>query len=265
MGRRGADYSRRQGARTARNLKRVGVNVDLAPVLDVGRPGSAIRAQHRSFGGKPRRVIRTAIPFANAIEQPGRRGDRQALPGPGGGAREHRPRRPADPPEAEAAAADRRAALPRLRRRRRRPGDDLDRDLHALLAQAGGLLEEDRDRRASRHRLGFRGVSISDALETVSARHFGGPAKVGVAAAKAGTDLLLFTDHRRRRSGGAGAEAQAALGQAGARGVRGLRPARARPAGRTPLGLGSPEPRSGRNKLARSVLRSQGCGGKGRA
>ena len=50
--------------------------------------------------------------------------------------------------------------------------------------------------RELRDRLGFGGVSISDALETVSARRFGGPAKVGVAAAKAGTDLLLFTDHQ---------------------------------------------------------------------
>ena len=39
-------------------------------------------------------------------------------------------------------------------------------------------------------------MSISDALETVAARHFGGPATAGVAAAKAGIDLLLFTDHR---------------------------------------------------------------------
>jgi beta-glucosidase-like glycosyl hydrolase len=44
--------------------------------------------------------------------------------------------------------------------------------------------------------LGFAGVSISDALGTVSARQFGGPPEVGVAAAKAGTDLLLFTDQR---------------------------------------------------------------------
>jgi len=47
-----------------------------------------------------------------------------------------------------------------------------------------------------RDRLGFDGVSISDALETVSARNFGGPGKVGAAAARAGTDLLLFTDYR---------------------------------------------------------------------
>lgn len=56
--------------------------------------------------------------------------------------------------------------------------------------------------RELRNRLGFGGVSISDALETVSARHFGGPAKLGVAAAKAGTDLLLFTDpHGAARAG----------------------------------------------------------------
>ncbi len=44
-----------------------------------------------------------------------------------------------------------------------------------------------------RDRLGFQGVSITDALETVAVRDFGGPAKAGVAAARAGTDLLLFT------------------------------------------------------------------------
>jgi beta-N-acetylhexosaminidase len=45
-----------------------------------------------------------------------------------------------------------------------------------------------------RTRLGFEGVSISDALDTVAVRAFGGPARAGTAAARAGTDLLLFTD-----------------------------------------------------------------------
>jgi beta-N-acetylhexosaminidase len=53
-----------------------------------------------------------------------------------------------------------------------------------------------------RSRIGFRGVSISDALETVSARGYGGPAKVALAAARAGTDLLLFTDHRAAATAG---------------------------------------------------------------
>ncbi len=45
-----------------------------------------------------------------------------------------------------------------------------------------------------RERLGFEGVSITDALDTPAVRSFGDPAKAGVAAARAGTDLLLFTD-----------------------------------------------------------------------
>lgn len=44
-----------------------------------------------------------------------------------------------------------------------------------------------------RTRLGFDGVSITDALDTVAVRAFGGPAKSAVAAARAGSDLLLFT------------------------------------------------------------------------
>src|SRR4051794_11009032 len=62
MGKRGKAYSRRQGAKTGKSLAGVGVNVNLAPVLDVGRRGSFIRAEHRSFGGKPGRVIDTAVP-----------------------------------------------------------------------------------------------------------------------------------------------------------------------------------------------------------
>ncbi|HEV7496118.1 glycoside hydrolase family 3 N-terminal domain-containing protein, partial [Baekduia sp.] len=42
MGERGAAFSRRQGRRTAANLRRLGVNVDLAPVLDVAREGGTI-------------------------------------------------------------------------------------------------------------------------------------------------------------------------------------------------------------------------------
>jgi beta-N-acetylhexosaminidase len=45
-----------------------------------------------------------------------------------------------------------------------------------------------------RERLGFEGVTVTDALETVAVRSFGGPARAGVAAARAGADLLLFTD-----------------------------------------------------------------------
>jgi beta-N-acetylhexosaminidase len=45
-----------------------------------------------------------------------------------------------------------------------------------------------------RDRLGFHGVSITDALGTISARTVGGPRRAARAAATAGADLVLFTD-----------------------------------------------------------------------
>src|SRR5436305_8694218 len=44
-----------------------------------------------------------------------------------------------------------------------------------------------------RDRLGFGGVTVTDALETPAVEHFGGPGKAAVAAASAGADLLLYT------------------------------------------------------------------------
>ena len=194
MGRRGAGYSRRQGARTARNLKRVGVNVNLAPVLDVGRPGSAIRSEHRSFGGKPRRVVRTAIPFASAMEQRGVAATAKHFPGLG-----------AAPENTDLAVQRIRLKRGELRRIDERPyrafvasdGDlvMISTAIYTRFSRRPAAFSKRIATRELRDRLGFAGVSISDALETVAARHFGGPAKVGVTAARAGTDLLLFTDH----------------------------------------------------------------------
>jgi beta-N-acetylhexosaminidase len=195
MGRRGRAYSRRQGARTGRSLRRVGVNVDLAPVLDVGRRQSAIRAQRRSFGGSARRVIRTAIPFAAAMERRGVAATAKHFPGLGS-ARQ----------STDATVQRIRLSRARLRRIDERPyrpfagkhGDlvMLSTAIYVRFSHKSAAFSRRLATAELRTRLGFRGVSISDALETVSAREFGGPAKVGVAAAKAGTDLLLFTDHR---------------------------------------------------------------------
>ena len=54
-----------------------------------------------------------------------------------------------------------------------------------------------------RGRLGFRGVSVSDALDTPPAASFGGPGRLALRAARAGTDVVLF-------GGGYGAGATAA-------------------------------------------------------
>jgi beta-N-acetylhexosaminidase len=195
MGRRGRAYSRRQGARTARNLRSVGVNVNLAPVLDVGRPGSAIRAQHRSFGGTPSRVIRTAIRFATAMQTRGVAATGKHFPGLGAA--------PEDTDFAVQRIRLRRSELRRIDERPYGPFSSHHGDLVMIstaiyphLSHKPAAFAKPIATGELRRHIGFRGVSISDALETVSARDFGGPAKVGVAAAGAGTDLALFTDFR---------------------------------------------------------------------
>ncbi len=69
MGRRGPAFSRRQGALAGLNLKTSGFNVDLAPVLDVARPGGVIADTDRGFGSTVKKVKATAIPFARALQQ----------------------------------------------------------------------------------------------------------------------------------------------------------------------------------------------------
>jgi beta-N-acetylhexosaminidase len=201
MGRRGTRYSRRQGRKTAANLKDVGVNVNLAPVLDVGRPGSAIRAQHRSFGRRPHRVIRTAIPFARAMERRGVSATGKHFPGLG-----------AAPQDTDVAVQRIRLSKSKLRRIDERPYESLVAHHGDMVMISTAIYTHFSDRPAAfskaiatgelRHRLDFEGVSISDALETASASDFGGPAKVGVATARAGTDLLLYTDHRSANAAG---------------------------------------------------------------
>src|SRR4051812_10633853 len=71
MGARGAAYSRRQGRLTAGNLRNVGVNVDLAPVLDVARDGGVIEQTDRGFGSSAARVTATGVAFASGLADGG--------------------------------------------------------------------------------------------------------------------------------------------------------------------------------------------------
>ena len=78
-----------------------------------------------------------------------------------------------------------------------------------------------------RHRLGFRGVTITDALGAGALARFGGIGHRGQLAALAGMDLLLCSDHRV-------AEGAAGAGRAGRRvparaAQPGLRPGRGGP------------------------------------
>ena len=191
MGARGAAFSSRQGRATAANLRELGVNVDLAPVLDVARPGGVIAETERNFGSTTAKVEATAIPFAKALRAGGVAATGKHFPGFG------------------AATENTDFSVERIDLSK---GElrAVDEKPYAAFAAAGGdlvmlstaIYPAFSDRPAAftraiatgelRNRLGFEGVSITDALETPAVENFGGTAKAAVAAARAGADLLLF-------------------------------------------------------------------------
>ena len=205
MGARGAAFSRDQGARTAANLRDVGINVDLAPVLDVARPAATSPRPNAASARPPARVAATAVPFAAALQAGGVAATGKHFPGL------RRARVNTD-------VAVQRVGLSKAELRRvdeapyrsyvaarRRDGDAEHGDLPGLLAEAGGVRAADRDRRAApaprlRGGLDHRLARQRRGRAPSAARP--GP---GSAAARAGTDLLLFTDLE------AGARAEAGL------------------------------------------------------
>jgi beta-N-acetylhexosaminidase len=193
MGARGAAFSREQGRLAARNLRDLGINVDLAPVLDVARPGSVIAATERGFGASAQRVAATAIPFAQALQQGGVAATAKHFPGFG----------------AATENTDFSVQRIQLSKAKLRAVDEapyrayiaaggklvmLSTAIYPALSPLPAAFSPQIATGELRERLGFEGVSISDALETVAVQSYGGPAKAGLAAVRAGTDLLLYPD-----------------------------------------------------------------------
>jgi beta-N-acetylhexosaminidase len=193
IGREGPAYARRQGRLTAANLRSLGVNVDLAPVLDVGRPGGVIADTERAFGETAPKVASTAVPFAEGLEEGGVAATAKHFPGLGAAT---------ENTDFEA------QTLPLTK------GELMDTDIapyRAYVAAGGRLvmlataIYPALSRRPAafshrivtgelRHRLGFQGVTITDSLGSAAVAEFGGQREVAVDGAAAGDDLLLFDD-----------------------------------------------------------------------
>jgi beta-N-acetylhexosaminidase len=195
MGADGAVFSQEQGRATAANLRAAGANVDLAPVLDVARPGGTIDETERGFGSTPARVATTAVPFAEGLAEGGIAATAKHFPGFG----------------AAVENTDFAAQRIDLSKQALRSIDEVP--YRRFIARGGALVMLSTAIYPAfsaqpaafarpiatgelRSRLGFTGVSITDALESAAVREFGGPTKAGLAAARAGTDLMLFTDYR---------------------------------------------------------------------
>ena len=193
IGAAGAASARAAGRAAGRLLRGVGANVDLAPVADVARPGSALARDGRLFGTSAPAVAGAAVAFSRGLAAAGVAATAKHFPGLGAA-------------QETTDAAPVRIALParELRSvnmapfaaliRREVPlvmlgtavYPALDPGTPAALSRAIATGE-------LRGRLGFRGVSVTDALDTPALAPVGGPGAVAVRAAGAGSDLVMYT------------------------------------------------------------------------
>lgn len=193
MGSRGVAFSRERGRLTARNLRSLGINVDLAPVLDVARPGGVIAATERGFGAGAKQVTATAIPFAKALQQGGVAATAKHFPGFGAatentdfavqhiGLSKAKLRTIDEAPYRAYIAAGGKIVM-------------LSTAIYPAISALPAAFSPQIATGELRERIGFEGVSITDALETVAVESYGDAAKAGLAAVRAGTDLLLYPD-----------------------------------------------------------------------
>jgi beta-N-acetylhexosaminidase len=197
-----AALARREGAATAGNLRSVGVNVDLAPVVDVGRPGSYQQRTERSYSSDPARVSRLARAFAAGLQDGGVAATLKHFPGLG------LVRRDED-------AVAQRVGLPLSTLRRideapfaagARAGVKLimtSTAVYPALSRLPAMLSPLISTGELRGRVGFTGVSVTDDITVRAMVPYGTPASIGRRALRAGNDLLLY-------AGGYGFAARAA-------------------------------------------------------
>lgn len=202
MGRRGAAHVRRQGRLTAANLRGAGMRVNLAPVVDLGRPGSHQARTGRAFARRPSAVAALGTAFARGLQEGGVAATLKHFPGLGAVGRDEDAliqrvglslaalRRADEVPFAAAVRAGTRLVMTSTAR------------YPALDGRRVALLSRRITTNELRGRLGFRGVAITDDLDVPAMRRLAGPGTLAVRASAAGNDLLLFAqDPERARRG----------------------------------------------------------------
>jgi beta-N-acetylhexosaminidase len=199
------------GRQAALNLKGVGMNVNLAPVLDVYRqPGDFIDRYGRSYSGLPSKVSQLGAAFIRAQQQGGVAATAKHFPGLGAAASKQ---------DTDSGPVTLNVPLATLR-----TSDELP--YQAAITAGVKLVMVSWARYSAlgsgqpaglsgavvqgelRGRLGFKGVTITDALDAGALRAYGSTSNRAVLAARAGMDLLLCASGQVSQ----GAAAAAALG-----------------------------------------------------
>ena len=202
VGRSGSEaVARSEGRATGRSLQGVGINLDLAPVVDVARPGTNMRKLGRSYGGSTARVTRLAGAFAAGLRASGVLSCAKHWPGLGlaRGDEDLRLNRIEAP-------------LERLRAVDEPPFVDAHTDLvmvstglYPALEETPALFSRKIATDELRGRLGFTGTTITDDLEVPALAPSGSAADRAKGAALAGNDLLLFAQSAEQGFAAAGA------------------------------------------------------------
>lgn len=181
---------RREGVATARNLRDVGVNVNLAPVVDLGLPGSYQRATGRAFAAAPDAVSRYAGAFAAGLRAGGVLATAKHFPGLGRGpANEDERLNRIDLPLARLRATD--EAPFRALARAGVPLVMVSTGIYPALDRRPALFSRRVTTGELRGFVGFDGVTITDDLEVPALAHLS-PERKALAAVRAGNDLPLF-------------------------------------------------------------------------
>ena len=180
--------ARAEGRATARTLGAAGVNVDLAPVVDVARPGSQMEDEGRSFGRSTQTVNRYAAAFARGLAGGGVAATAKHFPGFG-----------AAGANTDATRVVIRTPLITLRRRDLPPFAAIrwplimtSSAIYPAFDDQPALLSRRVVTGELRERMGYEGIVVTDSL---NAGALTGRRDVLRRAIRAGNDLLLFTTY----------------------------------------------------------------------
>ena len=181
---------RAEGAATGRAMLRSGVNADLAPVCDVAQRGGDLFRDGRAFGSTPAAVAADCTAFAQGLADAGAVATAKHFPGFG--------RARVNTDDAAVRVTAPRATLEREMEPFRAviaakvPMIMVSSIIFTTLAPRPALLEASVVRGLLRDRFGFRGVTITDAIDTPALRPYGGTAGASARSAAAGMDLVII-------------------------------------------------------------------------
>jgi beta-N-acetylhexosaminidase len=198
MGRLGSSkVARAQGARTGAALRRLGVNVDLAPVADVPRTSTSFMYQQgRTFSLDAKRTARLADAFSAGLMSRGVLATMKHFPGIGLATR-----------NTDRYVSTIRASKAALRQDLRPYRRAIRHDIPLIMLSNATFTSYDRKNGAGwspaiadgllRNGLGFEGVSITDSLNGTARARGTTTRRLATRAARAGTDMILVTGSER--------------------------------------------------------------------